>query len=136
MRATAKAVFALLGLAAVWPASIVTAAPLDCRSRALTLTEATICQDSQLLRTDAQIDRRFTGFARRLSFGQYLGLRQWQAQSTRQRESCGGDRVCITAHYRGQARFLDRLQQCLDNTLSRRNCLRGTMRNDQEALRR
>jgi uncharacterized protein len=119
-----------------WSPPMACAGGVDCRARGLTLTEATICQDQQLARLDAQVARRFDGFARRMSFGQYLGLRHWQAESTRQREVCADDRSCIAAHYRGQARFLDRLQQCLDSTLSKRTCLRGTMRSDREALRR
>jgi uncharacterized protein len=127
---------ALVGLATVWAPSAALAGPIDCDARTLSLTEATICQDPQLLRTDGQLERRFAGFARRLSFGQYLGLRHWGAGATRRREVCGADRSCIAAHYRGLARFLDRLQQCLDSGHSPRTCVRGTIRSDHEALRR
>jgi uncharacterized protein len=136
MRAAGRAAFALLGLAAAWASPPAWAGPIDCHTRRLSLTETTICQDQQLARADAQLERRLAGFARRMSLGQYLGLRHWYAESARRREVCRADRSCIAAHYRGQARFLDRLQQCLDNSLSKRNCLRGTMRSDREALRR
>jgi uncharacterized protein len=112
------------------------AGPVDCGARGLSLTETTICQDPQLARADTLLERRLAGFARRMSFGQYLGLRHWQAEATRRREVCGADRSCIAAHHRGLARFLDRLQQCLDTSHSKHTCLRGTMRSDREALRR
>ena len=46
------------------------------------------------------------------------------------------DRTCLTASYRGQIRFLDRLQQCLDTSQQRRICFRNTLNVEREAVRR
>jgi len=112
------------------------AASFDCEARGLSRTEITICDDAQLSRIDEQMSRRVAGFARRLNYGQYLGLRHWQAMTARQRDVCGTDRSCIATHYRAQARFLERLQQCLDTSLARRGCLRNTLNHEREAVRR
>jgi len=95
-----------------------------------------ICDDTQLSRMDDQLARRLGGFARRMNFGQYLGLRHWHAASARQRNRCGTDRTCITASYRAQAQFLDRLQYCVDASLSRRACLRDLLTGERETMRR
>src|SRR5262249_28964669 len=123
------------GLAAI-VASIGPGAALDCDVRRLRPNEAAICQDAQLVRSDDRIDRRVKGLGRRMSFGQYLGIRHWQADWVEQREQCGSDRTCIAGTYRAQLRFLDRLQQCLDTNSVRRGCLRNTLNVEREALRR
>jgi hypothetical protein len=127
---------ALLGLMAFWmPAAI--AASFDCNSRWLTRTEITICDDVHLSRMDDRLARRLSVVARRLNFGQYLGLRHWHASSARQRSQCGTDRGCIIASYRAQERFLDQLQYCVDASLSRRTCLRELVGvGDRETMRR
>lgn len=135
MRRTARTGLGLLGVAAIVASHAAIAATLDCNARGLSRTETTICGDAQLARLDAQLERRLDGFARRLGLGQYLGLRHWQAGSVRRRDQCGADRSCITAHYRAQARFLDRLQQCTETTLSRNRCLRQTLAGDREVRR-
>ncbi len=73
---------------------------------------------------DDRLARRLGGLTRRLSLGQYLGLRHWHASSARQRSQCRTDRACIIASYRTQERFLDRLQYCLEFSMARRTCLR------------
>lgn len=126
---------ALLGVAALWtPAA--TAASFDCTSRWLNRTEMTICDDPQLSRADDQLARRLRGFAQRLNFGQYLGLRYWHAAAARQRGLCRADRACILATYRSQARFLDQLQSCVDVSLSRRACLRDLLSGERATMRR
>jgi uncharacterized protein len=113
------------------------AASFDCSSRWLSRTETAICDDVQLSRMDDRLARRLAAFARRLDFGQYLGLRHWHAASARQRNQCRTDRACIIASYRAQERFLDQLQNCVDISLSRRSCLRElTGRGDRETMRR
>ena len=127
---------ALLGLAVLWMPEAL-AASFDCNSRWLSRTEITICDDVQLSRMDDRLARRLTALARRLNFGQYLGLRHWRAASARQRNRCRTDRACIVASYRAQERFLDQLQHCVDASLSRRSCLRElTARGDRETMRR
>jgi uncharacterized protein len=132
-----KAVLARVaaGLAAMlfW---IAPAAGADCNARRLRPSDAAICQDTQLARADDRIDRRIKGLGRRLSFGQYLGIRHWQADWSEQRSQCGPDRACLAGTYRAQLRFLDRLQQCLDTNSVRRACLRNTLSVEREALRR
>jgi uncharacterized protein len=132
-----KAVLARLaaGMAAtlLW---IAPAAGLDCNGRRLRPAEAAICQDAQLARTEDRIERRIRGLARRLSFGQYLGIRHWQADWAVQRGQCGGERTCLAGSSRAQLRFLDRLQQCLDTSSVRRACLRNAINVEREALRR
>ena len=127
---------ACLGLAFACVLGAGPAAALDCAARWLGETEAAICQDAQLSRTEDQVVRRVTGLARRLSFGQYLGLRHWHALWGEERGRCSLDRTCLTASYRGQIRFLDRLQQCLDTSQQRRICFRNTLNVEREALRR
>jgi uncharacterized protein len=124
----------LLGVAALWiPAAM--AASFDCNSRWLSQTEKAICDDKQLSRIDDQLARRLSGFARRLNFGQYLGLRHWHAASARRRDLCRADRACILASYRAQARFLDRLQRCVEASAWRRACLRDLL-GERETRRR
>ncbi len=115
---------------------IAPAAALDCNARRLRPSDAAICQDAQLARAEDRIDRRIRGLGRRLSFGQYLGIRHWQADWSEQRGHCGHDRTCLAGTYRAQLRFLDRLQQCLDTSSVRRACLRNTLNVEREALRR
>jgi uncharacterized protein len=136
MQGTVRAAFGLLGAALMCTPTPAPAASFDCDARGLSRTEITICEDTQLSRLDEQMARRVATFARRLNFGQYLGLRHWQAMTARQRDVCGTDRSCIGTHYRAQARFLERLQQCLETSLSRRGCLRNTLSNEREAVRR
>jgi uncharacterized protein len=125
MRQAVRAAAAGLAVTvAITPAS---AASFDCNAGGLTRTEIMICADTQLSRTDTQLARRVDAAARRLNYGQYLGLRHWQADSALQRNQCGADRACITAHYRAQQRFLDRFQQCLEGRLARRGCLREAL---------
>lgn len=112
------------------------AASFDCDSRRLTRTKAAICQDQQLSRTDEQVSRRLTSVARRVSLGQYLGLRVWNAGWSAERSTCGAERNCIVATYRSQNRVLDQLQLCLEGSLSRRACLRTAIEGDREAQRR
>jgi uncharacterized protein len=112
------------------------AAAVDCNARWLGETEAAICQDAQLARTEEQVARRVTVLARRLSFGQYLSLRHWHALWGEERIRCSLERNCLTVSYRAQIRFLDRLQQCLDTSPQRRGCFRNTLNVEREALRR
>jgi uncharacterized protein len=112
------------------------AAALDCSARWLGETEVAICRDAALSRTEDQVVRRVSGLARRLSFGQYLGLRHWHALWGEERGRCSLDRRCLTVSYRAQIRFLDRLQQCLDTSQRRRICFRNTINVEREALRR
>jgi uncharacterized protein len=126
---------ALLGMAALWMPEA-TAASFNCNSRWLSRTEIAICDDVQLSRMDDRLARRLAALARRLNFGQYLGLRHWHAASARQRNQCRTDRACIIASYRSQERFLDQLQYCIDVSVSRRSCLRElTGGSDRETMR-
>jgi uncharacterized protein len=125
-----------LGLALVWVLSAGPAAAVDCNARWLGDTEAAICQDAQLSRTEDQVARRVISLARRLAFGQYLGLRHWHALWGEERSRCSLDRACLTVSYRAQIRFLDRLQQCLDTSQQRRGCFRNTLNVEREALQR
>jgi uncharacterized protein len=109
---------------------------LDCSSRRLGGAEAAICQDTQLARVDQQLGARIKGMARKLSFGQYLGLRYWNAVWTEERGRCGVNRTCLIATYRAQLRFLDRLQQCVESSSPRRACLRNTLNVERQAQRR
>jgi uncharacterized protein len=131
---------ALLGLAALCaPAAVpaATAASFDCRSRWLTTTQIAICDDVHLSRVDDRLARRLSGLARRLSLGQYLGLRHWHASSARQRNRCRTDRACIVTSYRLQERFLDRLQYCLEFSMARRGCVRDLVSGgERETMRR
>src|SRR6266545_6460227 len=105
-----------LGLALAWGLGAGPALAVDCNARWLGETEAAICQDAQLSRTEDQVARRVTTLARRLGFGQYLGLRHWHALWGEERSRCSLERGCLTVSYRAQIRFLDRLQQCLDTS--------------------
>jgi uncharacterized protein len=134
--AALRLLLGLLGAALIGAPSPASAASFDCDARGLSQTEVAICEDAQLSRLDDQMARRLGGFARRLNYGQYLGLRHWRAVMAQQRNVCGDDRTCIAGHYRAQARFLERLQQCLETSLSRRGCLRNTLSNEREAVRR
>lgn len=108
------------------------AASFDCRGRGLSLTEHAICRDPQLSRTEEQTVRRLDGFARRLNFGQYVGLRLWHSGRLRERDRCGSDVACLAGSYRTQMRFLDRLQQCLDVSAQRRACLRNMLSTERD----
>ena len=120
MRKRVQTGFAVcLGLALAWVQGAGPAAALDCATRWLGETETAICQDAQLSRADEQMARRVASLSRRLAFGQYLGLRHWHAAGASS-ATAAADRGCLTASYRAQLRFLDRLQQCLDNGLQRR----------------
>jgi uncharacterized protein len=127
---------AAVGLTLVCAPAPSMAASFDCAARFLSPARIAICRDAQLSRTDEQVARRVVSLARRLAFGQYLGLRYWHSNSAEQRDGCQAERSCLVASYRSQARFLDRLQQCLDNGLQRRGCLRNTLNLDREAVRR
>jgi uncharacterized protein len=111
---------------------------LDCTARWLGDAEIAICRDPQLSRSEDQITRRIAGFARRVSFGQYLSLRHWHALWGEERARCNLERTCIAGSYRVEARFLDRLQQCLDVSQQRRACFRNTLNVnvEREALQR
>jgi hypothetical protein len=126
----------LFGLAPLLSAPPAAAGNLECGSRWLNRTEHTICGDPHLMRTDEQLVRRLDGFAARLNFGQYLGLRHWHAAQVRQRSLCAADRDCIAAGMRAEGRFLDRLQRCVGGNFARRACLRETLARDQESSRR
>ena len=135
MQGARRAGLGLLGLAILWtPAA--SAAGFDCSSRWLSRSEIAVCDDAQLSRMDELLARRLGGFARRLNFGQYLGLRHWHAASARQRRLCEADRSCIAASYRTQARFLDRFQNCVEASFSRRACLRDLLSGERETMRR
>jgi hypothetical protein len=112
------------------------AVALDCTARWLDDTDIAVCRDPQLSRNEEQITRRIGGFARRVTFGQYLSLRHWHALWSEERARCSLERACIAASYRVQARLLDRLQQCLDVSQQRRQCFRTTLNAEREALRR
>jgi uncharacterized protein len=127
---------AALGLAFACTLGADPAAALDCGARWLADTEVLICQDAVLSRTEDQVARRVTGLARRLAYGQYLGLRHWHTLWGEERGRCTMDRTCLTTTYRSQIRFLDRLQQCLDTSQQRRTCFRNTLNVEREALRR
>jgi uncharacterized protein len=127
---------AIVGLALLCAPAAGHAASFNCRARDLGETKSAICHDGQLSRVDEQIARRVSGLARRLTFGQYLGLRHWHSGWGETRESCGSERTCLGASYRAQGRFLDRLQQCLDAGFQRRSCLRNTLNIEREAVRR
>jgi hypothetical protein len=112
------------------------AASFDCNANPLSQAQMVICQDPQLSRADSQTERRLIGLARRMGYGQYLGLLHWHHGWAERRDGCLADRACLSTSYRAQARFLDRLQQCLDNGLQRRGCLRNTLNIEQEVRRR
>ena len=123
---TYKALAAVSASPSLWAPAAGMAASFDCGARFLSPAQIAICRDAQLSRTDEQTARRVVSLSRRLAFGQYLGLRHWHSGWAEHRDGCRADRGCLMASYRAQARFLDRLQQCLDNGLQRRACLRNT----------
>jgi uncharacterized protein len=133
MRAARRIVLTLLGLSSLG-APAPWAGGLDCNSRWLDRTELAICDDPKLSRLEEQLSRRLDGFATRLNFGQYLGLRHWHATWARQRASCAAGRDCIAASYRAQGRFLDRFQKCINASLARRACLRDLI-GERETMR-
>lgn len=137
MRTAARAGFGgCLGLALLYASAPAHAASYNCSARNLSVAAAAICRDVQLSRADLQTARRVDGFTRRLTIGQYLGLRYWQSTWREQRDRCGSDRACLAGSYRRLNSFLDRLQQCLDAGFQRRQCLRNTLNIEREALRR
>src|SRR5438128_900794 len=101
---------AILGVTLVWAPAAGAAASFDCNGRSLSQAQVAICQDAQLSRTDEQTARRLASLARRLAYGQYLGLRYWHSGWKEHRDGCQADRPCLMASYRAQSRFLDRLQ--------------------------
>jgi uncharacterized protein len=128
-----RALGLLLGLAGLGAPA---AWGLDCDGRWLSRNEIIICADPQLWRMEEQVSRKIKGNAARLTFGQYLGLRHWQASQARQRNTCGADRECIAAGLRAQGRFLDRLQRCASTSLARRACLRNLLAEEPTSVRR
>jgi uncharacterized protein len=127
---------AALGLALIWAPAGGVAASLNCNAATLSRAQMAICLDSQLSRADAQTERRVAALGRRMGFGQYLGMLHWHRGWIAYRDGCQSDRACLTASYRAQSRFLDRLQQCLDNGQQRRACLRNTLNVEREAAQR
>jgi uncharacterized protein len=125
----------LAALALIVGASAASAASFDCRASRLQPVEKTICGDIQLSRADEQVARRLASFTRRVTFGQYLGLRYWHARWNDARTSCQEDRACLAATYRSQTRLLDGLELCLDTSARRRACLQATF-GEREAQRR
>ena len=125
-----------LALALVWAPEAGVTAGLNCNAAALSRAQMAICLDAQLSRTDTQTERRVVTLGRRMGYGQYLGMLHWHHGWAEHRDGCQTDRACLTASYRAQARFLDRLQQCLDNGLQRRACLRNTLNIEREAAQR
>jgi len=137
MQQAMKARIALAGVALTLAGPAAWAASYDCNSQWLSRAEYAICDDPALSRLDERAARRFDLIASRTSrFGQYLGLRHWQAAWARKRNQCGQDRSCISAHYRTQAQFLDRVQDCLSMRLTRQSCLRTTLTGEREVGRR
>jgi uncharacterized protein len=125
----------LVALALVCAPAVAPAASFDCNAPRLRQAERAICADAQLSRLDDQLARRLADFTRRLTFGQYLGLRYWHARWQDARIGCENGRPCLAATYRSQARLLDRLEQCLDSSVRRRTCLQTTF-DEREAQRR
>jgi uncharacterized protein len=122
IRLGVAAVLCLIGAA---PAG---AASFPCRSPMLSATEMAICRDPQLSKADEDTARKAQALLRRLSYGQYLGLRYLQSRGADAREQCAQDRACLAAQYRAQNRILDGLRQCMDSGTPRRTCWR-TLRN-------
>jgi uncharacterized protein len=125
----------LAALALVGAPSGVSAASFDCRAPRLEQAEKAICADGQLSRIDEQLARRLAGFTRRVTLGQYLGLRYWHFRWREARNGCQDDRPCLAATYRAQSRLLDGLDLCLDTSARRRACLQATL-GEREAQRR
>ncbi|MBO0764329.1 MAG: hypothetical protein J2P50_07055 [Hyphomicrobiaceae bacterium] len=134
MRAARRIVLTLLGLILLG-ARVAWAGGLDCNSRWLDRTGLIICDDPELTRLEEQLARRLDSLATRLNFGQYLGLRHWQAMWAGQRATCAADLDCITGSYRAQGRFLDRFQKCINASLARRACLRDLLDGERETMR-
>lgn len=99
-------------------------AAVDCRQRASGATERAICMDLELAGLDHALVRRIAGLERRLSLGQYLGLRHWDRAWSQRRTECGDDRSCLMDAYRHQMREVSRLQLCLDSATRRGTCVR------------
>ena len=136
MRQAAIARRLLAGIALILATTPGWSASYDCNSQWLSRTEYVICDDPTLSRLDERTSRRFDQLASRTRFGQYLGLRHWQAAWARQRNQCGNDRSCITAQYRTQTQFLDRVQECLNMRLTRQSCLRSALSGERDIGRR
>jgi uncharacterized protein len=134
MRTTTAALIGAL-VALVGMAEAAQAASFPCNGPRRSLTELAICRDARLSRLDEQLARRFKGVSRQLRFGPYLGLRIWRRAWTEERDRCGVDRLCLTAAYRAQQRFLERLARCLDDGARRRACLRLTLNGERAARR-
>jgi uncharacterized protein len=132
-RRARRAAASLLGLAVLGASPAWT---LDCSGQWLSRSDRVICADPQLMRMEEQIARKIKGNAGRLSFGQYLGLRQWRGERASERNACQADRECIIANLRGQGRFLDRLQRCVASSLARRACLLNLLVDERASLRR
>jgi uncharacterized protein len=109
---------------------------VDCSSRWLNRAELLVCDDPQLSRMEEVLARRLDGFAARVNFGQYLGLRHWHAMWARQRGECEADRECVLATYRAQSRLLDRLQRCVASRVAQRSCLRDLVTGESKSVRR
>ena len=133
MRTAAAGVGICLGLALVSASGPAGAASYNCGARNLSVAATAICRDSQLSRADEQLARRMGSFTRRLTIGQYLGLRYWQGAWREERDRCGSDRACLASSYRTGNGLLDRLQQCLDGGFQRRLCLRNAITIEREA---
>jgi uncharacterized protein len=103
------------------------AASFKCRAPRLQPAEKAICADARLSRTDEQLARRLVAFTRRLTFGQYLGLRYWHLRWQDARAGCNDERPCLAGTYRAQNRLLDRFDLCLDTSARRRGCLQATL---------
>jgi uncharacterized protein len=99
-------------------------AAVDCRQRASGAAERAICMDLELAGLDHALVRRMAGLERRLSLGQYLGLRYWDRAWSQRRTECGADRACLMDDYRHQMREVTRLQLCLDSGIRRSTCVR------------
>jgi uncharacterized protein len=132
MRQATRAAVAGLAVTAIFSSPDASAASFDCNAGGLGRAEIMICTDPQLSRADTLLARRVDIVARRLNYGQYLGLRHWRAESALKRNLCVADRACIAAHYRAQSRFLDRLRRCLESRLARRGCLREALSGERE----
>jgi len=130
---------ALAGLAALALVGVpgaASAAGFNCRSPWLQPAEKAICADARLSRIDEKLARRLLAFTRRLTFGQYLGLRYWHERWRDKRIACNDERRCLVATYRAQNRLLDRFDLCLDTSARRRTCLRATLDARQARARR
>jgi uncharacterized protein len=123
-------------MALAWAPAAGLGASFDCNASPLTRAQTAICLDAQLSRADTQTERRVVVLGRRMGYGQYLGMLHWHHGWVEYRDGCQSDRACLVASYRAQARFLDRLQHCLDGGQQRRGCLRNTLNIEREAAQR